>query len=117
MLNQIAALQWAKGSLARYQEPRIWHPGGTAKDGHVLPLVPMSDICHYAHGGIEAQLRLYSDPPSLQAPGGWHQGQLCIEGFTNVIFMQGDQPFSSCSCLTPKMGTFAVSPTACLLDA
>ncbi|GFV47614.1 DDE_3 domain-containing protein [Trichonephila clavipes] len=33
----------------------------------------MIDICHYMHEEIEPQLRLNSDPPSLQAPEGWYR--------------------------------------------
>ncbi|GFU07540.1 uncharacterized protein TNCV_2225211 [Trichonephila clavipes] len=43
-------------------------PGGLNKVGHEEPRVLMTDICPYAHEGIEPQLRLNSDPPSLQAP-------------------------------------------------
>ena len=53
----------------------------------------MIDICHYAHEGIEPQLQVNSDPPSLQAPEGLYQHQPCVEGFTKVVFMRGDQPF------------------------
>ncbi|GFX97209.1 hypothetical protein TNCV_556991 [Trichonephila clavipes] len=34
-------------------EPPTPHPGGSAKDGHALPLVSKTDICHCAHEGIE----------------------------------------------------------------
>ncbi|GFX58824.1 hypothetical protein TNCV_805281 [Trichonephila clavipes] len=42
------------------------YKGSSAKDGHSLPRVLMTDICHYAHEGIEPQLRLNSNPLSLQ---------------------------------------------------
>ncbi|GBN38857.1 hypothetical protein AVEN_137854-1 [Araneus ventricosus] len=35
------------------------------KDGQSLRRAPMTDICHYAHEGIEPQLRLKSYPPLL----------------------------------------------------
>ncbi|GFW99486.1 DDE_3 domain-containing protein [Trichonephila clavipes] len=65
------------------------------RDGHTLPRVPMTDICHYAHEGIEPQLQLDLDPPSLKIPEGWYQGQPYVEGFTNVVFIRGNQPFVS----------------------
>ncbi|GFV12256.1 hypothetical protein TNCV_1537521 [Trichonephila clavipes] len=52
----------------------------------------MTDICHYAHEGTEPQLRLNSNPPSLQAPEGWYQGQPFLEGFTNVFFVMYKTP-------------------------
>ncbi|GFW20104.1 hypothetical protein TNCV_2320451 [Trichonephila clavipes] len=75
-------------------------PGGSIKDDHALPRVPITNICHYVHEGIELQLQLNSDLPSLQAPEGWYQGQSCVEGFTNVVFMRGDQLFGSRSNYT-----------------
>ncbi|GFX11900.1 hypothetical protein TNCV_2996841 [Trichonephila clavipes] len=39
-------------------------------------------------------LQVNPDSPSLQAPEDWYQGQTCIEGFMNVIFTRGDQPFA-----------------------
>ncbi|GFW51847.1 HTH_Tnp_Tc3_2 domain-containing protein [Trichonephila clavipes] len=44
----------------------IRYPGGSAKDGHELPRVSMTDICHFAQKLIEPQLRLNSGPPLLQ---------------------------------------------------
>ncbi|GFS99173.1 hypothetical protein TNCV_1600181 [Trichonephila clavipes] len=58
----------------------------------------MTDICHYVHERIEPQLRLNSHLSSLKAPEGWYQGQWCVESFTNVVFILGDQPFASHSC-------------------
>ncbi|GFW72698.1 hypothetical protein TNCV_3799251 [Trichonephila clavipes] len=43
---------------------------------------------------IEPQIQVNSKPPSLQALRGWYQGQLCFEGFTKVVFMRGEQPFT-----------------------
>ncbi|GFW99901.1 histone-lysine N-methyltransferase SETMAR [Trichonephila clavipes] len=81
---------------ARYPSTTPQHPGGSAKDGHVLPQVLMTDICHYAQE-IELQLQLNSDLPSLQAPEGWYQGQPRVEGFTSVVFIRDYQPFASYS--------------------
>ncbi|GFV12585.1 uncharacterized protein TNCV_4425381 [Trichonephila clavipes] len=58
--------------------------GGSAKDGHVISQMPMTDICDHSHEGIELQLRLNSDPPLLQAPGGCYQSEPCVEGDTFV---------------------------------
>ncbi|GFW18385.1 uncharacterized protein TNCV_1184131 [Trichonephila clavipes] len=72
---------------------QIQHPGSSAKDGEMLQRMPMTDICQYVHEGMELQLRLNSDTSLLQAPEGWYQVQPWVEGFKNVIFMRGDQPF------------------------
>ncbi|GFV58162.1 hypothetical protein TNCV_687691 [Trichonephila clavipes] len=47
---------------------------GSAKDDPELPRVPITNICHYGFEEIELQLRLKSDPPSLQAPESWYPG-------------------------------------------
>ncbi|GFW63654.1 uncharacterized protein TNCV_4329421 [Trichonephila clavipes] len=74
-------------TLATISNQRIRHPGGSAKDGHVQPRVPMSDICPCAHEGKKPQIRLNSDPPLLLAPKGWYQDQPFGEGSTNEVFM------------------------------
>ncbi|GFU18341.1 hypothetical protein TNCV_1980281 [Trichonephila clavipes] len=43
----------------------------------------MTNNCHYVQQEIELKLQLNSDPPSLQTPEGWYQGQPGVEGFTN----------------------------------
>ncbi|GFT15727.1 hypothetical protein TNCV_4942971 [Trichonephila clavipes] len=60
-----------------------------------LPPVQTTDICHYTHEGTESQLGLNSDPLSLQESEGWYQSQPCVEGFTDVVIVRGDQPFGS----------------------
>ncbi|GBN12252.1 hypothetical protein AVEN_262785-1 [Araneus ventricosus] len=45
-------------------------PGGSGKDSQHLRRAPMTDICRYAHEGMEPQFRLNSDPPLLQPPEG-----------------------------------------------
>ncbi|GBM45175.1 hypothetical protein AVEN_49773-1, partial [Araneus ventricosus] len=42
--------------------------GVSGKNGQPQQRAPMTDICRYAHEGIEPQLRLNSDPPLLQTP-------------------------------------------------
>ncbi|GFX53255.1 hypothetical protein TNCV_362491 [Trichonephila clavipes] len=70
------------------------------------------------HEEIEQQLRLNSDPPSLQAPEGWYQGQPYVEGFTNVVFMRGDQPFTSHSHhAIDENNDYATSHRARIMDA
>ncbi|GFX46617.1 hypothetical protein TNCV_4550561 [Trichonephila clavipes] len=55
----------------------------------------MTNICHYAHERIEPRLQLNWDPPSLQTLEGSYKGQHCVEGFTNMLFIRGHQPFGS----------------------
>ncbi|GBL75839.1 hypothetical protein AVEN_155113-1 [Araneus ventricosus] len=71
-----------------------FYPGGSAKDGQPLRRAPMTDICRYAHKGIEPQLRLNSDTPLLQPPESWCQHQPCLEGFTKVACTPGNQTFA-----------------------
>ncbi|GFT78407.1 transposable element Tc1 transposase [Trichonephila clavipes] len=64
----------------------IWHPGASAKYGYDLPRVPVTDICYYSHAGIEPQLRLNSNPPSLIVSRLWRQFQTtgtAIRGFSS----------------------------------
>ncbi|GFT52544.1 DDE_3 domain-containing protein [Trichonephila clavipes] len=74
--------------------PKIRHPEELSKEDHALPRRPLTDICHKTYEGVEPQLWLNSDLPSLQAPEGQHQWQPCVEGYTNVDFKRSDQPFS-----------------------
>ncbi|GBN42812.1 hypothetical protein AVEN_205405-1 [Araneus ventricosus] len=69
-------------------------PGGSGKDDQPLRRAPMTDICRYAHEGIEPQLRLNSDPPLLQKPEGCCQRQPCVEGFAKVVCTRGDSRFA-----------------------
>ncbi|GFV64811.1 hypothetical protein TNCV_809081 [Trichonephila clavipes] len=72
-------------------------------------------ICYYAHERIEPQLQLNSDPSSLQALKGWYQGEPCVEDFTNLAFLRGNQPFASLSSHVID-GNVAVGTSTCPLE-
>ncbi|KFM75978.1 Transposable element Tcb1 transposase, partial [Stegodyphus mimosarum] len=90
---RLAAVRSAKGFEGN-SKPQIRHLGGSAKDGQLLRRALMTYILHY----VQARMEPYSDSsyilPWLQPPECWCQHQLCVEDFTKVVSMRGDQPFA-----------------------
>ncbi|GFV95977.1 hypothetical protein TNCV_2096461 [Trichonephila clavipes] len=65
----------------------------------------MTDICH-AYVEVEAQLRLDSDPPSVQDSEGWYQGGNVCSGhvsmFTGHVIKEGLFPLRMSPGLASK---------------